>query len=158
MATKASLIDKIRQALTLNPVKTTRAEHEKFLHSDTVSVVNELYATEYESTNTVPNKIVAVDTSVQSYNLRFSKNGNRATISGYGRMGGNAQFLFKILDTEFYPQTPVLAYSCVAKGFGSETMRFTFSPFGGSDPIIMADGTLFNGEYFYFSLTYKTVD
>jgi hypothetical protein len=80
MATKTSIIAKIREYLSLNATKTTRAEHEEFLYNSADSIVESVYGDPVEE-NTGGTLAITTPGNF-SYNLRFQKMGRAISLSG----------------------------------------------------------------------------
>lgn len=79
MATKQKTIDKIQEFLTLNPVKTSRVEHESFLFSAAESMLEQGYATTINETHT-SNSVTTPVTAELEYEVEIHKVFRRATL------------------------------------------------------------------------------
>lgn len=84
MATKAQIITLTQDNLTGNPSRTTRTQHEAYVHSGANSILNELYKTSNISDNESTTNVftILVDTSLLKYKLNITKQGGIVNVNG----------------------------------------------------------------------------
>lgn len=156
---KSEIITLIQSMLTGNASKTTRANHENYVHTDSASILNETYKTTYiTDTNSSTNVFEEVDSDF-TYNLQVKKQGGFVTVGGYVRNTKNIAVpmltgLVKITNDEYLPQAgmPILALS--GEGFGNWDVTGLSMEFGVSDVTIRTSGVLFSNETLNVNFTY----
>ena len=151
MATKAQIQAAIVAQLTGNAGLTTHAQHEEFLHTESDSILENIYGaveTDSQATETFTTKNIYFN-----YTISVFKNANTTTMTGTlfcnAAPPANITTIFTLTDSEKYGNGNGFAVN-LADG---STMIITLF-----DQLLTRGAEVFAGETYTFSITYNTTD
>ncbi len=111
MATKSEIKAKIESSLSANPSKTTRLDHESFLHTNANSLLEAIYPEDVFDTEATNNVVTKQTTdSDYDYSLSIVKTGRKVTISGVVRKNtasSTNDVFANITNPEYHPSEAV---------------------------------------------------
>ena len=157
MSNKAGIISFIRGFLTLNPTKTTRSDHEKFLYDGGNSVLESIYADSTNETEAAPSIFSVADAGI-TYDIEVMKVGRRVSHSCFVRNTGLnvVTTVLNIVDPD-YKCTLDTTYYGIGTISGGEPVEVTAKNLTGAITLdnISVSGGLLPDEAVKFTLTYN---
>lgn len=153
MSTKSGIIALIQSKLTGNASKTSRTQHEDFLHDESGNIVDNFYGIKITDTNASTNAFTE-SASNKIYSVRIVKQGGVVRVVGTGRnntgavIGANAVF-FTITNTDYQQQASAPEYPISHSAGTGENIRciLTTNFFATFDPVGIGETFNINFEY-----------
>ena len=123
MANKAEIKANIQSVLTLNASKTSRAEHEQALHTNSASLLENIYGNVINETEAAPSIFSVVNPNIE-YNVNVMKVGRRVTIAGFIKNASASETIIDLLtiDSDEYKSTDNFRYHSNAMIEGDESV------------------------------------
>lgn len=135
------------------------SEHRGVLHGNTTSIVDNIYASPVQESDTTVTKTITTSNANFSYTANFTKTGRKIrllctfeNISGGTLTGSNT--IFTLQDTEYKSELQITKAKCTKNNFSGDD-NFLVSV---SDVTFSARQTILNGESYTADFTYNALD
>lgn len=147
MSNKANIITKIKSYLSLNPSKTTWAQHEEILYDSTDSILESVYSDVITDSDSL--ELITTKNTDFEYNIRVRKVAGNITLEGSGTVLTNNPFtLFQISDTNYQGTG-----RCTGTDSDGNAIALGMKPTG-----FQTNDTLLAGQLISFSITYNSAN
>jgi len=167
MATKAEIKAAIQAQLTLNAGLTTHTQHEEFLHTETDSILENVYPTVVTEDQTTG--VITTSNANMDYDVNIVKVGRQVTITGSFQcvsattISSPTIFTINPSATEYAVDTTPIATIftrvLVATGFSREVLSRDLLGVVMTDTAdIFVSGSIAPGDAFLFEITYNTLN